>query len=202
MWQLLSKHWKLVVLWGIIIGLVSLGVSLFFPKQYSAASSVLIISRDRAGIDPYTQAKSAERIGQNLAQVMKTTDFYNKVMENAADVDQSAWKNLSDREQRKKWQKDVRAEMIFGGSLLRVTAYGKSYDDALALAKSVTQTVTSRGWEYVGGDVALKTVDSPLVSRWPARPNLGLNAAVGVLVGLLLASLWVVRYRRAIFGRW
>ena len=87
------KHSKLILTWAIIFGVLSGVVSLVFPKQYSADSQVLIISRDRTGVDPYTQAKSAERIGQNLVQIMKTADFYSKVFElNGASLNADQWK--------------------------------------------------------------------------------------------------------------
>ena len=81
MFHLFFKHSKIIFGWGLLVALLSLGVSLLLPHYYSAESRVIIISRDRSGIDPYTQAKSAERIGENLAQVMGTTDFYAKVVE-------------------------------------------------------------------------------------------------------------------------
>src|SRR5689334_9520610 len=119
MFHLLEKHAKLIFTWGLVFAILSVAVSLLFPKQYLASSQVLIISRDRTGVDPYTQARSAERIGVNLAQVMNTTDFYNKVFSsNGLSFDREVWKNLTDRQQRKKWAKDVQAAMVYGGSLM------------------------------------------------------------------------------------
>jgi len=66
MFNLLKKHIKLILLWGFVFAVLSGGVSLFMPMQYSANSQVLIISKNQTGIDPYTQAKSAETIGANL----------------------------------------------------------------------------------------------------------------------------------------
>ncbi len=195
--HLILKHSRLILLWALLIAVLSGGVSWLFPKQYSAESRVIIISRDKNGVDPYTQAKSAQQIGENLSQVMKTTDFYAKVGESAPEIfSESNWKSLSIREQRKKWEKDIHGEMAYGTSLLKITGYGASQVKAAALSKAVTQTVVTHGWEYVGGDVAIKEVDSALVSRLPARPNLILNIAVGFAVGGLLAALWVVRSKK------
>ncbi len=170
MWHLVKKHLKLIIFWGVALALLSGLVSLFFPRQYSAISQVLIISRDRSGVDPYTQVKSAERIGENLAQIMQTTDFYNKVMESpAASFDRQKWQNLTDRQRRKQWVKNVQGAMVYGTSLLQTTVYSYTPDDALALAGAVNGVLTSRGWEYVGGDIAIKAVNDPLVSRLPAR---------------------------------
>ncbi len=198
----LEKHAKLIFIWGLVFAVLSIVASLFFHKQYSATSQILIIARDRTGVDPYTQARSAERIGANLAQVMNTTDFYTKVMNSGAyPFDREQWKNLTDRRQRKKWAKDVRAAMIYGGSLMEINVYSYSQAEAVNLSNVITQTLATQGWEYLGGDVAIKVVSNPLASRWHARPNLLVNAIVGLLVGMLISSLWVLRFkRRHLFG--
>jgi capsular polysaccharide biosynthesis protein len=193
----IRKHLKLIIVWGILLALLSGGVSLLFPMKYSATSQVLIISRDRSGVDPYTQAKSAETIGQNLAQMMKTTDFYNKVITApAASFDKNRWTALNDRDRRKMWDQDVQGSMVYGTSLLQVVVYSPTASDALALSNAVTGALTQSGWEYVGGDVAVKSVNDPLVSRFPAKPNFILNTSLGFLTGFLLTCLWVVNYRR------
>lgn len=195
--HLLLKHIKLILVWGLVFSLISGGISLLLPKQYSAESQVLVISRDRTGVDPYTQAKSAERIGENLAQVMKTADFYKKVTESTSyTFDKTSWKNLDERKQRKKWQKDVQATVLYGTGLMSIQAYSNSKTDAVNLSNTVAQTIASVGWEYVGGSIALKIVSSPLASRLPARPNFALNIAIGFIIGVLLSATWVIKYKR------
>ncbi len=202
MLQTLEKNAKLIITWGLVFAVLSVVVSLFFPKQYSATSQVLIIARDKTGVDPYTQARSAEKIGANLAQVMNTTDFYNKVMISGAyQFDRAPFKSLTDRQQRKKWAKDVRAAMVYGGSLMGIDVYSYSQAEAVNLSNAITQTIAAQGWEYLGGDVAIKIVSNPLASRWPARPNLLINAVVGLLAGMLISGLWVLRFKRKhLFG--
>ena len=128
--NLLSKHLKLILVWGVLVGALSGGISLLFPHYYSADSQVLVISRDRNGVDPYTQAKSAERIGESLAEVMKSSDFYDKVfaVPNAT-FDQSRWSNLKERDRRKQWEKDVRAQMVYNTSILQLTVYSPTPAD-------------------------------------------------------------------------
>lgn len=201
MFDILSRNFKLIFTWGILIAVLSSGISLLFPWQYSAQSQVLIISRDRSGVDPYTQSKSAERIGDNLTQVMQTADFMQKVLDttNAA-FDKTRWQNLTDRKMRKQWQQDVVGQMQYGSSLMNITVYSTK-DDVLPLANAVTDAVVTHGWEYVGGDVALKTVSAPLISRFIAKPNIILNALLGFLAGIILSSAWVIKYQRHLFGR-
>ncbi len=196
------RHLNGIILAGMGCTLLAAAVWIFLPKQYVAESQVVIISRDRTGVDPYTQAKSAERIGENLAQLMQTSDFYNKVLESDANFDKKMWQQLaltSERSQRKKWKKDVIAEMIYGSSILKIAVYSSTSVEAKLLATAVTQTVVALGSEYVGGDVALKQVDTPLALLWPARPNILLVLSGGFVLGIILGSFWVARYKRQPF---
>lgn len=186
----------MLVVWGIIFALLGGAVSLLFPMQYSAVSQVLIISRSMSGVDPYTQSKSAQQVGENLAELIKTTDFYSKVVNSGSTFDRSIWQNLNDRNRRKKWQSDVRPSVVYGTSLLRLQTYSYTLEEAKNFNDAVAATVVSRGTDYVGGDIILKQVDDPLVSRFPTRPNVIINSAAGFLIGALLASLWVMKYRK------
>lgn len=196
MLAILSRHFKLLAVWGVVVALAAAGVSLFIPMQYSAVSQLLIISRSQGGVDPYTQAKAAERVGENISEVMRTSDFYGKVLDSAVAFDKASWKKLSERAERKKWQRDVLPESVYGTSLLKITVYGATQSEAINLSNAVTQTVASRGWEYVGGDVVLKQVDNPLVSRFPARPNIIINTLAGFAIGVFLSGLWLVAYKK------
>jgi capsular polysaccharide biosynthesis protein len=202
MFNLLKKHSTLIIVWGLAFLTISIFASLFFPRQYSATSQVLIISRDKSGVDPYTQARSAEKVGANLTQIINTTDFLNKVMNNENYVfDRAPWNNLAERQKRKKWNRDVQANMLYGVSIMNIKVYSYTQRETLALSNAITQTMVTQGWEYLGGDVAIKSVSDPLVSRWPTRPNVAANAGIGFLVGVLISSLWVLRYRKhTLFG--
>ena len=116
--------------------------------------------------------------------------------------DREPWKDLTDRQRRKKWTKDVQANMLYGVSLMNIKVYSSSKEETLALSNAITQTMVTQGWEYLGGDVAIKSVSDPLISRWPDRPNFLANASIGFLVGALISSLWVLRYRKhSLFGK-
>lgn len=192
-----AERFKLMLLWGCIGALLFTGASFLLPLEYSAQSSVLLITRAQAGVDPYTQAKSAERIGENLAQLMATGDFYQKVMESKIDnFDTSYWRNLPERDRRKEWPKNVVGTVQYGASILNITVYAETREAATVFGEAVTKTIVDRGWEYVGGDVIFKEVDAPLASQLPSRPNFVVNAGIGFWVGVVISGLWFVSYRR------
>jgi len=190
----IQKGWKMLLGLGIILAVLSGALSLLFPLEYRADASVLIVSKSRYGVDPYTVVKSAERVGENLAQVMRTDDFYKKVKaQEGYTIDWQTFDALSERKKRKKWQKNMQGSVVFGTGVLNISAYSTDPKQALDIAGASAATLVSKGWQYVGGDVTLQVVNSPVVSEWPVRPNIIMNALLGFLVGGLLGAFVVSR---------
>lgn len=197
MFQLLAKNLKVLLVWGVIIAAISGVVSFLIPVSYGADSQLLVIFRGGSATDQYSQVRSAELIGQTISQVMQTQDFYDKVMNQTnQNFDKTRWQNLSARDRQLKWKKDVSANMVYGTSLLKISAYSNTKDDALAFTNAIVQTVSSQSWQYVGSDVTFKVVDNPIISPWQTRPNIWLNIALGFVAGLILSTIWLVRYKR------
>ena len=190
----LGRRWKLILAIGIITGVLAGLVTLLFPLQYRADAQVLIISKSRSGVDPYTVVKSAERIGENIVQVMKTSDFYLKVKNQPGyGVNWDLFDSKSERERRKLWNKTIGASVVYGTGVLNISAYHKDAEQAKQLAGASATTLAAKGWEYVGGDVAIKVVNDPVTTKWPVRPNILINAVLGFLVSVLLASVVLAR---------
>lgn len=192
--HLLSRRFGTLLMSGVIVAALFVGVSFFLPLEYRADAQVLIISRSRFGVDPYTVVKSAERIGENIVQVVKTNDFYTKVMTQPnTTIDRSTFENVPERTKRRRWQKAVSASVIYGTGILNVNAYSTDPKQALSLAGAAAAALVGSAPEYVGGDVAIKIVNEPVVSRFPVRPNLPMNAAFGFGAGVLLAFILLLR---------
>lgn len=191
-----SNRWRFMVLVGLIISVFAGGLTFLWPLQYRADTQVLIISKSRYGVDPYTVVKSAERVGENLVQIMKTDDFLAKVRATPNySFNWSTFDGLNDRQKRRTWPKMVTGSVVYGTGVLNVSAYDQNPETAKQLAGAVAQTLTDKAWEYVGGDVILKTVNVPVATRFPSKPNPLVNAGVGFLAGVLLAALIVARPR-------
>ena len=183
-----------MVVVGIILAGLSGVVSALLPLEYRAEADVLVISKSRYGVDPYTIVKSAERVGENLAEIMKTDDFFEKVLaNNTVEIDTSKFENVPDRVRRRRWRQSVQGEVVYGTSVLKIRTYHTDPGSASALAAATANTLASRGWEYVGGDVDIRVVNNPAVSRYPVRPNVLLNILGGFVVGVILMGLLILR---------
>lgn len=192
----LSKRWKFIFLIGLFVAALSFGTSLLFPLKYRADAQVLIISKTRYGVDPYTVVKSAERVGENLVQVMKTDDFMQKVRGiEGYSPDWSVLDKLNERQRRRAWPKMVSGSVVYGTGVVNVGVYHQNPETAKQFAGAVAQTLSSKAWEYVGGDVIIKVVNSPIATRWPVKPNVPLNTVLGFIGGAFLAALVASRNR-------
>ncbi|MCB9798504.1 hypothetical protein H6758_02160 [Candidatus Nomurabacteria bacterium] len=185
--QKVFHSWKVILVVSILMGILSALVSfLVMEKQYASDAQVLIISKSRYGVDPYTSVKSSERVGENLLQVIKTDDFYGKVLDATTKFDTSKFENLSDRQRRKAWEKSVDVAVRYGTGVVDIRSYHASPQEANNMAQAIMETLVSKGWEYVGGDVTLKIINKPVATRFAAKPNMVVNGAIGFVVGAFL----------------
>lgn len=191
----LVRRSKIIFAVGILFAVIGLGVSFVFPLEYRADAGVLIVPKTRFGVDPYTVVKSAERVGDNLAAVMKTDDFRAKVKLTEPNLNWGELDAQTAREQRRLWPRMVSASVVYGTGVLRVSAYNVEPSQAVAFAAAAAQTLATKGFEYVGGDMTIRVVDNPVVTPWPVRPNIPVNMALGFVVGVLIMSVIVVRNR-------
>jgi capsular polysaccharide biosynthesis protein len=184
----LSKRWKFILFLGLFVGLLAGGVTFFWPLKYRADAQVLIITKTRAGVDPYTVVKSSERVGENLVQVMKTDDFMKRVRSlEGYQLDWSVLDVLNERQRRREWPKMVVGSVVYGTGMVTINVYHRDPEMAKRFAGAIGQTLSDQAWEYVGGDVVLKVVNSPIATRWPVQPNIPLHVLLGTIAGALLA---------------
>lgn len=190
----LAKKSKIIFLVGILVALGAAALTFVFPLKFRADAQVLIISKTRTGVDPYTTVRSAERVGENVAAVMKTDDFYQKVKsEEGFDIDWNYFEAKGEREKRKIWQSTLVPSVVYGTGVLTISSYHTSPDQATQISAAAAKALVSQGWEYVGGDVTMKVVNDPVATKWPVKPNIFVNAFFGFVLGILLMSILVLR---------
>lgn len=193
----LMKRKRAIILLGILCAFLSFAITLLFPLKHRADAQVLIITKSRFGVDPYTVVKSAERVGENLARVINTTDFYAKVRSHDYAINWESYDSAkTEKKRRKLWQKNVSTGVIYGTGILSVSTFDTDPAQALTLAASVSDTLVRRGWEYVGGDVSMKIVNDPVVTQFPVKPNPLTNSAAGLIFGLLLGTVLAIRLEK------
>jgi len=186
------KNKKTIFATTFIVLVLGIILSLIQPFEYSANVKFLVIQKSTVAYDAYSAAKSAEKIGKNLAQVIYSNSFFNKVLNAGFGIDEKYFAD-EENKKRKQWQQMIDADVVGETSVLTMTVYHKDKDQALKIAQAVTYVLSTQSAEYVGiGDIDLKMIESPLASRYVERPNFILNALVSIIVGLFVGIGYVV----------
>lgn len=181
--KILKNEWRTIFLITAGVVALSLILSLIQPFQYSAKTRLLVIPAS-GGMDAYSALKSAEKIGENISQIIYTTSFFDKVIQERNDIE-NIW-SADETTKRKQWQKMIKTEVIYGTGMVDITVYHKDKEQASLIDRAIADVLSGEGRNYFGmPGLQITMVSSPLLSRYPVKPNLLLNLFMGLLLGLL-----------------
>ena len=186
----IKPKWKLIAAAAIVAALAAGAVSFVQPLSYSASVGLLITQKESFTLDPYTALRSSELVGENLAQLIVTSSFLERVLETGYNIDRSYF-DVAEQRRRRLWQKTIAANQKRGTGILRIVAYHPDRGEALKIAAASAFLLSTQGGDYVGRDLTVRLIEAPLASRFPVRPNLVARAILGLIAGAAAASLWV-----------
>lgn len=190
--QHLERRWKTITVSALVCLLLATGLSFVRPLEYASTMRLLIIQKASQNLDPYTAIRSAERVADNLSQVIYTSVFYDKVMAAGFNIDTSYFKT-DENKRRVQWAEMVTTEVTHESGFLQVAVYHRDREQASEISRAIAYVLTTEGNSYIGGrDLEIRLVDTPIQSRLPARPNIPLNAFLGAVVGVILSSVYLV----------
>ena len=187
----ITDRWRFMTLVTIAGLLFAVAFSFLTPLQYSSSIRLLITQTTAVGTDPYTAIKFTERIASSLSELLYSSSFANNIISKTNGLDQSTF-SADEYERRKQWKKAINASVTPGTGIMVVTAYDHSRDQATALVESASRELTLQTPNYFGNNVRVQIIDSPLASRWFARPDFLKNAVYGAVLGFLLSLIWVL----------
>ena len=166
-------------------------ISLFMPQYYRAQAKLLIIQKQSLSVDAYLAAKSAEKVGKVLSEVVYSSSFFDEVWQAGFNIGDD-WGETA-RARKKIWQQRVELNSIPQTSLIEINTYHVDRVSAEQLSQAMIYVLTEKGEQYHGGgdQVEIKLVDRPIVSKYPVKPNLILNAIMALLVGLVISFVFV-----------
>ena len=186
----LLHGWPTVLLFAACGTVLAVLLSLLRPLEYSSTTRILI-TQELGVVDAYTASRSAERIADDLASIVYTSTFFDKVMLSGFAIDTSYFPE-DDIKERKQWEKTISASVSRSSGLLAIKAYHTDVTQAEEIAKAVAYVITTQGWTYTsGGNITVQVVDDTLSSRYPVRPNIPVNAISGLFLGAIGGAAYV-----------
>ncbi len=186
-WQIIKE--KQAIIWWWLIGLLAV-VTLFSfvqPLKYSAESQILVVPDYRQTTDPYQISKTNEYLSSLLAQVTYSSSFFEATVKPDYQIDSAYFGNTS-KKRMSKWQKTIEVKALNDSGIISVKAYHPDKQQAENLVRAINYNLITKNNFYhgLGDKVVLKVIDEPLVSLWPAKPNLPINFSLAFVLGLLL----------------
>lgn len=197
--QSLASSWKELLFFALLGGVLALGFSLLRPLEFSSSARLLVIQKV-ASIDAYSAIKSVETITDGLSELVHTTSFYDRVFDTDIRINKAYFSN-NERDRRRQWDKMVETHTSRGNGFLRIAVYHPDKREARKIVEAITQVLMTQGSEYLNAEVQIKSVDSPLESRFPVKPNLPVNALGGMVFGTLVGILYALNSQRSVQRR-
>ena len=190
--EVIKREWRKILVVTLLVILVVLVVTLIQPFKYRAGVSVFVVQKSSFSIDAYSASKSEERIANRLSQIIYSSSFLDRVLYSGFNVDQEYFPK-DELKRRKLWQDTVSTSVPAGFSKIDISVFHQEPDQALQLSNAISFVLTSQKQEFIGiEDVDLKVLDTPLVSKYPVKPNVAVNLLVGIIIGIALGIAFVI----------
>jgi len=187
--QNLKLSWKNILISGLAVALAALLLSLIQPFEYRSTMRFTVSQRQFGfNQDAYAAAKSSEKLARNIADTINSRAFLEDIFNSGFGIERAGFP-ADETKMRKAWEEKVSAKTQTETGMLTIEVYDTAKARALQVSEAITYVLNTKGADYHGGsrDVQIKRIDDPLVSKWPARPNLPINLAVGFTLGVLAA---------------
>jgi len=189
--NLIKSNWQAIAITTAVLVLLTIIISLIQPFEYRARTGFLIVQNQTQGLDAYAAAKASERLATNLANIIKTDSFYQKVLSTGLNNIELPEKESA---RRKAWEKMVNTQIAQESSIMTVDVFYKDKLKAEKVSKAIALVLVNDSAEYHGGgsSVIIKMVNTPLVSNYPVRPNIIFNVFSALMIGLIFSSGYVI----------
>ena len=188
----LVSSWGMLVLGTMLFALLVVGITLIQPLKYSSTVRLLVIQKSDSVVDPYTSSRGAEKIAQLITQIVHSDSFMEKVVSSGFQVRDDYGSDLDAR--RKKWNKTIEARQVPETAIIELFVYHISVEQARNIVKAASTALQTKASEYhgAGENVQLREIDGAVVSRFPIKPNVILNAIAGVIIWLCVSGGFIV----------
>ncbi|MDD4333164.1 MAG: hypothetical protein PHT51_03560 [Patescibacteria group bacterium] len=197
-----GKKQTIFVIVFFVIVLVSASV-IIQPLKYGSTSRLLVLQNFASNIDPYAVSRSNELLSNVLAEVSTSDSFYNEVMSSGFNIDKSYFTSAGDaNKELKKWMKTISVKAYSDRGIIEISVYHPDQYQLNQIAQAVNYIYQTKHQEYHGsGDaVSIKVIDKPIISRWPVKPNILLDLALGIAFGLIISLSYIYLFPEDKYG--
>lgn len=181
LFQLLRKHLRFVLVLPIIFGVVTAVYCLFLPNEYTASTSMYVLSKPSSTSDSSSVTQGDLSASQMLTNDVATLIESDRVKNDVAD--QLGLENLGD------FEIDVTSST--STRVIELSVTGANATEAANVANALVSDTSSVASEVMNVQF-VNVIDVASVPTSPSGPNRPLYIMVAILVGLFAAIVVVV----------
>lgn len=181
----IKNKWQTIMVIIFMVVAITFSVSIFIPAKYSSEVKMIVIQNHQSEkVDAFSAAKSAEYLSNIIANIVFTESFIQDMLDAPFEVERNF--SISSEKKVKMWKKMVDVKKENNTGILTIKVLDNSQEQAEIIADSISWALNTRGSKYHGGGntVEIKTIDGPITSEKLAIPNIPLNIALALVIGL------------------
>lgn len=185
-----SKNILTITFLGVLLMLVTLGISLWQTPKYKSSIKLLAVF-NQSNIDVYTASKTANYITGVLGEVIYSNAFINSVMRSGNVEDNLGYGNEN---RQKAWKKSVKTTILENKGIIIIETYANKKSEAIKLSEEVGSILVRDHGNYDGSAdrVNLKIIDTPSSYDDWAILKIIRDMIMGLTAGLLIGLTFVI----------
>lgn len=180
--DMLLRKWYVIFIAAIIGGLAAyLFTDLFIEPKYSTETT-LYVNASNKKTDEISNANlsASQQLVNTYAEILKARNFLDKIA-----------KDLDGKYTASEIKGMLTMASVNDTEVLSITVKGTNKDDVYQVAQLIAKYSTDELKNVVGAG-SVTVLESPLEPKNPISPNVRANTLIGVLLGILFASLIIV----------
>ena len=182
--QLAKKRYITIIGIVLFFVIIALAGTLLQPLKYRSKTR-LLIAQSNMTTDAYAIARSNQYIGGLISEVVYSGAFLDSLESSNAVFDRNYF-NGTYKQNIKKWKKTVFARSGGDSGIIDIEIYHPDPSEAKKISLAVNELIISgKGpYQFANNQVKITTIDQPIISSFPVKPNIPLNLLASLIFGL------------------
>jgi len=185
------RKWQLILYISLMLSAVTFFVSTAITPKYRSDITILIVQKNT---DILTASQNAKYLSSVFNQILYTETFMKGVLETDIAIERRFSRDAKKR--KKEWKDEIRAEIVGNTGMLKISVLDPKNEDSYKIALGIAKNFKENSSDYFGQrkEVETRVIDGPITASKVAYPNIILNTAIALIVGVFGSLLIIYFY--------
>lgn len=192
--KLAKKRYITIISFVLVFLIFALIITLIQPLKYRSKSR-LLITQPNIAADAYAVARSNQYLGGLISEIVYSGSFLETLLSSDAVFDRNYFEG-NYKQSLKKWKKSIFARSQGDSGVIQIEIYHTDPNEARNISLAVNDIIMSKDgpYQFNNRQVIISTIDQPIISSLPVKPNIPLNLIAGLIFGTVLGFSYVYAF--------